>query len=121
MTQNLLRVRSLSRLRSTSRLSSLVRPTRSGAGGSSIAKNKNATSTAASIVEVDLLRDGPFVLAIDWRHVPVPCRGPYRCCVRRALVPNRVEMFPMPLREALPLIPIPLRSFDRDVALELQR
>lgn len=73
-----------------------------------------------NLIEIDLLREGPFVLSIDWRRVPAPCRGPYRCSVRRALVPNRVEMFPMPLREPLPTIPIPLRSFDRDVVLELQ-
>lgn len=83
-------------------------------------KQERYLDSGINLVEVDLLRDGLFVLAIDWRHVPLQCRGPYHCCVRRALVPNRAEMFPMPLRAALPSIPIPLRPHDHDVALQLQ-
>ena len=62
--------------------------------------------------------------------VPADLVTPYKACVRRATadddaaddVPGqiRAEYYPMPLRERLPRIAVPLRAADADVVLDLQ-
>jgi uncharacterized protein DUF4058 len=73
-----------------------------------------------NIVEIDLTREGKFVLAIDRRFLPQNCRTPYLICVRRVTRPNEAELYPIPLANPLPNIRIPLRPTDRDVVLQLQ-
>ena len=41
-------------------------------------------------------------------------------CVRRAALPGKAEVYPLPLRERLPILKIPLRRDDADVPLNLQ-
>ncbi len=41
-------------------------------------------------------------------------------CVQRAIEPFQFELYPMPLREPLPSIGIPLRRTDNDVLLQIQ-
>ncbi len=84
-------------------------------------KQRRYLDAGVNLVEIDLLRDGPFVLAVNRKSVPRACRQPYRCCIRRALRSDRAEMFPMPLQAPLPTIPIPLRKKDKDVVLPLQQ
>lgn len=46
----------------------------------------------------------------------------YLTCIRRAESPHRFEVYPMPLRKRLPVVPVPLRGFmgEADVAIDLQ-
>jgi hypothetical protein len=41
-------------------------------------------------------------------------------CVRRAARSGKAEVYPMPLWQHLPIITVPLRPADADVALDLQ-
>lgn len=73
-----------------------------------------------NIVEIDLTREGKFVLAIERRFLPQNCRTPYLICIRRVTRPDEAELYPIPLADPLPNIRIPLRPTDRDVVLQLQ-
>lgn len=72
-----------------------------------------------NLVEIDLLRVGPYVLAAPEEDMPVEYRRPYRICVTR-MHPRRREAYRAPLRERLPIIRIPLRAGDPDVLLDIQ-
>jgi hypothetical protein len=41
-------------------------------------------------------------------------------CVRRGWQPTAVQVYPVPLRQRLPIINIPLRKTDAEVPLDLQ-
>ena len=73
-----------------------------------------------NLVEIDLLREGGYVLSAPRELVPPSCLGPYRVCVIRAMHRERAEMYPCSLRSRLPTIRIPLRPDDADVTLDLQ-
>ena len=71
-------------------------------------------------MEIDLLREGGYVLIAPLEVVPLSCRGTYRVAVSRATDPDNVEMYRVPLRKRLPTIRVPLRPGDSDVKLDLQ-
>jgi hypothetical protein len=73
-----------------------------------------------NVVEIDLLRSSRRDLEVGQDDLPPDRRTPYLVCVRRADWPGRWEVFPVPLRDRLPRIPIPLRRSDPDVGMELQ-
>ena len=73
-----------------------------------------------NVVEIDLLRGSRWHLEVRGEHVPARRRAPYYACVRRARSPATWKVYPMPLRTALPPIPIPLRRKDAEVWLEPQ-
>ena len=73
-----------------------------------------------NLVEIDLIREGEFILAAPQHRIPPDFRTPYLICIRRAARIGRVEVYRVPLRERLPNIPIPLRPTDKAVALQLQ-
>lgn len=73
-----------------------------------------------NLVEIDLIRQGSFAVAIPEILVPRHCRTPYLICVRRANRRFEAELIRVPLQEALPNIAIPLRPTDTDVVLQLQ-
>jgi hypothetical protein len=73
-----------------------------------------------SLVEIDLLRRGPWTLSVPRDLIPARARTPYQACVRRGWRPRRFEVYPLPLRKPLPAIGIPLRETDQDVTLDLQ-
>ena len=73
-----------------------------------------------SLVEIDLLRRGLWMLCVPKARIPAARRTEYGACVRRGWNPWRLELYPLPLRHKLPRIPIPLREDDKDVALDLQ-
>jgi hypothetical protein len=77
----------------------------------------------ANVVEIDLLRAGRPLIDVPWEKVGVAELAPYRAVVRRAADagPLEAEYYPMPLRERLPVIRVPLRGADGDVALDLQQ
>jgi hypothetical protein len=83
-------------------------------------KQREYISGGVNLVEVDLIRDGRFVLAVPMEKIPPSRRAAYMACVRRSTDPTRAEVYPAPLRERLPVVPIPLRPSDRDASLDLQ-
>ena len=73
-----------------------------------------------NLVEIDLIRAGRFILAIPESALPDDCRTTYLICVRRVTHPHRGELYPIPLRQPLPNLRIPLRPSDADILLQLQ-
>jgi hypothetical protein len=82
-------------------------------------KQTNLAKGQITLVEIDLLRAGPHVLQVPLRDYPKSCRTHYKVCTHRGWK-GGAEAFPVPLREPLPIIPIPLRPTDADVGLDLQ-
>lgn len=81
-----------------------------------VAKRRNYLHAGPTLVEIDLLRAGkpmPLQDAFD---------APYRVVVARAESgrPRVAEVWPIALREPLPVIPVPLRPPDADVTVDLQ-
>lgn len=83
-------------------------------------KQREYLEAGVNLVEIDLLREGDFVLAIPEQRIPAAHRTPYLACVRRATTPDRAEVYRLPLRTPLPNFPIPLRPSDSDAVLQLQ-
>ncbi len=71
-----------------------------------------------NLVEIDLLRGGQHVLAAALELIPEDRRRTYMMSVRSR---TRTTLFGASLREPLPVISIPLRPRDRDVALNIQQ
>jgi hypothetical protein len=94
---------------------------RPGAGQDQYLKKQGEVLAGhVSLVEIDLLRAGQWVLSVDPRRIRRPYRTPYRVVVRRGWKPLRAEVYAVPLRERLPAIAVPLRETDADVPLDLQ-
>lgn len=85
-----------------------------------IRKQREYVNAKVNLVEIDLIRAGNFVLAIPEDRLPSVCRAAYMICIRRATRPGEAELYPVPLRQRLPNIPVPLRPSDKDVVLQLQ-
>lgn len=83
-------------------------------------KREDWQDADVNIVEIDFQRRClPTTLAasVVAGLTPPP---PYHASVWRATDPEAGERYPMPLRETLPVIAIPLRRDDPDAALDLQ-
>jgi hypothetical protein len=74
----------------------------------------------ANTVEIDLLRGGDRMLMVPQALVPAAHRAAYQVCVWRAAEHDTFAVYPITLRERLPVIKIPLRPTDQDVLLNLQ-
>ncbi len=85
-----------------------------------VRKQREYLDAGVNLVEIDLIRTGNFVLAVPAERLPPACRTPYLISIRRAIRPGRAEVYPVPLRQPLPNIPVPLRLTDRDVVLQMQ-
>ncbi len=83
-------------------------------------KQADMVDGGVNVVEIDLVRQGRWVLSVPERLLPDEYAYPYAICLIRATAPHRGECFAVSLREPLPVIPIPLRESDPDVALRLQ-
>ncbi|MHB1556440.1 MAG: DUF4058 family protein [Isosphaeraceae bacterium] len=101
----------------------VVSPTNKIAGPGRLSyrtKQKETLARDCHLVEIDLLRRGRHVLAIDkWR-----LRGLGRfdslCCVSRWPHRHRFELYARTLRQRLPRLNIPLADGDPDVMLDVQ-
>ncbi len=80
-----------------------------------LAKRQEILASGAHFVEIDLLRMGER-MPVE----PVPA-GDYCVMVSRYEDRPRVGLWPVRLRERLPLIPIPLRAPDPNARLDLQQ
>jgi Protein of unknown function (DUF4058) len=83
-------------------------------------KQKEVLASDTSLVEIDLVRGGLRVLALPASEIPVENRHDYLVCISPGWMKGRRELYPLPLRRALPAIPIPLREAEPRVVLELQ-
>ena len=83
-------------------------------------KQHEYRSAGVNLMEIDLVRDGAWILALPDDLVPAECRSPYMICVRRVTRPSLAELFPVSLREPLPNVLLPLRPADADILVQLQ-
>lgn len=77
-------------------------------------------SAGVNVVEIDLLRAGAFALNYNPANLRGAADGAYRVAITRTETPHRREVFLLQLREPLPVLPIPLRATEPEIALELQ-
>jgi hypothetical protein len=86
-------------------------------------KRNDFLRAGVNVVELDLLRSGGFVLAVNPRLLRRRAGRPYTICATRAPVddgPVRHAVWCAGLREPLPNITVPLRPGEPPVPLELQ-
>lgn len=73
-----------------------------------------------SRIEIDLLREGRRTFDFPQRLLRPEQVKPYYVTVYRGHQPQQCEIYAIDLREPLPVIGVPLRATDADVALDLQ-
>jgi hypothetical protein len=83
-------------------------------------KQQELRQAGVSLVEIDLLRDGDWVVAVPWDALDPSVRTPYRVVVRRGWRRFEAEYYAIPLPDPLPTIKVPLRPTDSDIPLDLQ-
>lgn len=83
-------------------------------------KRRAFISGRANLVEINLVRQGTWVFAEGIRKVLHQAGASYAVCVFRTAQPAAHEVYPVRLRERLPVIRVPLRPSDADVVLDLQ-
>lgn len=83
-------------------------------------KLRRYMEAGVNIVEIDLLRSSRKRLEIRLEELPPERRAEYMVCIQRATEEDEWDVYPMPLRQPLPVIPIPCRATDADVPLALQ-
>jgi hypothetical protein len=74
-----------------------------------------------SLVEIDLLRSGKPLWPFPFHTLPAEHQTLYGVCVTRSWKLTQVDFYPIPLREPLPTIRVPLRQSDGDAPLNLQQ
>ncbi len=82
--------------------------------GQYLRKRLRILRSAAHLVEIDLLRGGERMPTDDAPE------SDYRILVSRQPDRPDVQVWPVGLREALPVIPVPLRTGESDVTLDLK-
>jgi len=102
----------------------LLSPANKGSGSTTYRmKQRDYLESTTSLVEIDLLRGGTFVLPVPLEHVQrrIQKHGTYyHICVNRAWRAGFRELYAWPLRDRIPAFRIPLRETDKDIALDLQ-
>ena len=83
-----------------------------------LAKRNNYLKAWVHLVEIDLLRGGPRMPFDTPQDSPLECD--YCVLVSRYKERPRAGLWPIRLRDSLPVIPIPLKAPDPDVRLDLK-
>ena len=84
-------------------------------------KRDEYLSGRVNLVEIDLFRPGERTLEGVDEVLPADRASPYLVIVKRGYRPwDEWEVTPLPLRERLPAVRLPLRETDPDVVLDLQ-
>jgi hypothetical protein len=83
-------------------------------------KQQELRQAGVSLVEIDLLRGGDWVVAVPLVALEPNVRTLYRVVVRRGWLRFQAEYYPIALADRLPMINVPLRRADTDVLLDLQ-
>ena len=84
-------------------------------------KQRANLAAGVNLIEIDLLRQGEYTAAFDMRRLPVQKRRPFVVSVHRAKRTRQFEVYGSTLRERLPVIAVPLRPTDADIALDIQQ
>ena len=102
----------------------MLSPTNKYAGpgrDSYLTKQREVLTSQAHLLEIDLLRRGPHVLAVPEWIARQRAVYDYLICVNRAEgMRDRFRLYPRPLRQHLPRIRVPLADGDPDVVLDVQ-
>ncbi len=102
----------------------IVSPANKYAGpgrASYLAKQEEVLRGPTHLVEIDLLRTGPHVVAVPEYAARQAAEYDYLVCVNRARDPrDAYELYPRRLSERLPRLRVPLAGDDPDVVLDLQ-
>jgi hypothetical protein len=85
-----------------------------------IEKRDDMMRGGVNTVEIDLLREGETLIPAGPDQVPSSDNRAYLVWIWRAQDPERLGVHRISLRSQLPVIRIPLRHGDPDVALDLQ-
>ena len=83
-------------------------------------KLRTLISAGVNVVEIDLVRQGESVFPKEMCALARTQGAPYGVSVLRATQPKEREAYIIGLRKRLPVISIPLRPTDADIALDLQ-
>ena len=83
-------------------------------------KQLDCMDAGTNLVEIDLVRQGGYVLNAPLDQIPEHLQTPYWACVYRHVYPDQFDLFPISIQKPLPNIPIPLRSGEAEVLLQLQ-
>lgn len=86
-----------------------------------LSKRRRFINGGVNLVEIGLVRQGAPVFPIPVREVLQQATALYGVCVFRATRPGGYDVYPVRLRERLPVIRVPLRPTDSDVTVDLQR
>lgn len=102
----------------------LLSPSNKYAGRGQISyvqKQREVRESKASLVEIDLLRRGPHVLAVSELALLGKYNYDYAVCVNRAIeARTRFKLYLWTLRQPIPTIAIPLAWNDPDVSIDLR-
>lgn len=102
----------------------VISPTNQYAGPgreSYLAKQREVLTSDVHLVEIDLLRQGPHVLAVPEHAARERANYDYLTCVNRAEgLREAFDLYPTRLRDRLPRVRIPLADEDPDVVLDVQ-
>ena len=83
-------------------------------------KQRELLTGGVSLIEIDLIRSGPWIIRVPESKVPASKRGLYHVCVTRGWRVKKPEVYPIKLQGRLPAIRVPLRATDPDAVLDLQ-
>jgi hypothetical protein len=83
-------------------------------------KRRTYQEAGVNVVEIDLIRDGDYLVLAPEELIPPSQRAPYIISVWRATQPGVKFAYPCPLAKPLPRIAVPLRPQDTDAVLDLQ-
>ncbi len=83
-------------------------------------KQSDYQAAGINLVEIDLVRQGRYVMLAPLEDIPKSTRLGYMICVYRDIIPDQIELYAAPLQMPLPNIPVPLRPTDPDAVLQLQ-
>ena len=86
-----------------------------------LAKREEMLAGGVHWVEVDLVRRGNWRRLLAPHVCPADAVSTYRATVRLANESASVYVYPMPLRNRLVSVPIPLRSEDAELLFDVQR
>ena len=102
----------------------VLSPTNKYAGpgrDSYLLKQREVLTSQTHLLEIDLLRRGPHVLAVPEWIARESAAYDYLICVNRAEgMRDRFRLYPRQLRQCLPRIRVPLADGDPDVVLDMQ-
>src|SRR5438445_9424625 len=77
-------------------------------------KQQELLQAGVSLVEIDLLRGGDWIVAVPLDLLEPGLRTPYRVVARRGWRRLEADYYPITLTERLPRIKVPLRPTDAD-------